>query len=43
MVAHVDTKATVAQVRTKLSTLDKKTMKDMDSDIERFNDYVLRH
>jgi hypothetical protein len=40
MVAHVDTRATVTQVRTKLSSLDK-TMKDMDSDIEKFNDYVL--
>jgi hypothetical protein len=40
MVAHVDTRATVTQVRTKLSTLDK-TMKDMDSDIEKFNDHVL--
>jgi hypothetical protein len=32
MVAHVDTRATVTQVRTKLSSLDK-TMKAMDSDI----------
>ena len=40
MVAHVDTRATVTQVRTKLSSLDK-TMKDMDSDIEKFNDHVL--
>ncbi len=40
MVAHVDTRATVTQVRTKLSSLDK-TMKDMDSDIEKINDYVL--
>jgi hypothetical protein len=40
MVAHVDTRATVTQVRTKLSSLDK-TMKDMDSEIEKFNDHVL--
>jgi hypothetical protein len=40
MVAHLDTRATVTQVRTKLSSLDK-TMKDMDSDIEKFNDHVL--
>jgi hypothetical protein len=40
MVAHVDTRATVTQVRTKLSSLDK-TMKDMDSDIQKFNDHVL--
>jgi hypothetical protein len=40
MVAHVDTRATVTQVRTKLSSLDK-TMKDMDSDIEKFIDHVL--
>jgi prefoldin subunit 5 len=40
MVAHVDTRATVTQVRTKLSSLDK-TMKDMESDIEKFNDHVL--
>ena len=39
MVAHLDTRATVTQVRTKLSSLDK-TMKDMDSDIEKFNDHV---
>ncbi len=39
LVAHVDTRATVTQVRTKLSSLDK-TMKDMDSDIEKFNDHV---
>ena len=30
----------LTQVRTKVSSLDK-TMKDMDSDIEKFNDYVL--
>jgi hypothetical protein len=40
MIAHVDTRATDTQVRTELSSLDK-TMKDMDSDIEKFNDYVL--
>ncbi|KAI2507335.1 hypothetical protein MHU86_7055 [Fragilaria crotonensis] len=40
LVAHVDTRATVTQVRTKLSSLDK-TMKDMDSDIEKFNDQYL--
>jgi hypothetical protein len=40
MVAHVDTRATVTQVRTKLSSLDK-TIKDMDSDIAKFNDHVL--
>ena len=34
VVAHVDTRATVTQVRTKLSSLDK-TMKDIDSDIEK--------
>jgi hypothetical protein len=40
MFAHVDTRATVTQGRTKLSSLDK-TMKDLHSDIEKFNDYVL--
>ena len=33
MVAHVETRARVTQVRTKLSSLDK-TMKDMDSDVQ---------
>jgi hypothetical protein len=40
MVSHVDTRATVTQVRTKLSSLDK-TMRDMDSDIDKFNDHVM--
>jgi hypothetical protein len=40
MVAHVERRASVTQVRTKLSSLYK-TMKDMDSDIEKFNDHVL--
>ncbi len=40
MVANVDTRAMVTQVRTKLFSLDK-TVKDMDSDIVKFNDHVL--
>ncbi len=40
MFAHVVTRATVAQGRTKLSSLDK-TIKDIHSDIKKFNDYVL--
>jgi hypothetical protein len=40
MVSHVDTRATITSVRTKLSSLDH-AMRDVDSDIELFNDYVL--
>ncbi|KAI2498352.1 hypothetical protein MHU86_9103 [Fragilaria crotonensis] len=40
MVSHVDTRATITSVRTKLSSLDH-AMRDIDSDIELFNDYVL--
>ncbi|KAI2490790.1 hypothetical protein MHU86_23788 [Fragilaria crotonensis] len=40
MVSHVDTRTTITSVRTKLSSLDH-AMRDIDSDIELFNDYVL--
>ena len=40
MVSHVDTRATITSVRTKLSSLDH-AMREQDSDIEAFNDYVL--
>ena len=40
MVSHVDTRATVTAVRTKLSSLDI-AMKEHDSDVEIFNNYVL--
>lgn len=40
MVSHVDTRATISSVRTKLSSLDK-SMREFDSDIEKFNDYVV--
>ena len=40
MVSHVDTRATVTSVRTKLSSLDQ-AMRDHDSNIELFNDYVI--
>ena len=40
MVSHVDTRATISSVRTKLSSLDK-SMRDFDSDIEKFNEYVV--
>jgi hypothetical protein len=40
MVSHVDTRATITSVRTKLSSLDH-AMRKQDSDIEAFNDYVL--
>ena len=40
MVSHVDTRATISSVRTKLSSLDK-SMRDFDSDIEKFNEYVI--
>ena len=40
MVSHVDTRATISSVRTKLSSLDK-SMRDYDSDIDKFNDYVV--
>ena len=38
MVSHVDTRATISSVRTKLSSLDK-SMREHDSDIEKFNEY----
>ena len=40
MVSHVDTRATITSVRTKLSSLDQ-AMRDHDSNIELFNDYVI--
>ena len=40
MVSHVDTRATITSVRTKLSNLDH-AMREQDSDIEHFNDYVI--
>ena len=40
MVSHVDTRATITSVRTKLSSLDH-AMREHDSDIELFNDYVI--
>lgn len=40
MVSHIDTRATVTQVRTKLSSLDR-MMKDVNSDVQQFNDQVL--
>ena len=40
MVSHVDTRSTVTMVRTKLSGLDL-AMREKDSDIEVFNDYVI--
>jgi hypothetical protein len=40
MVSHVDTRATVTAVRTKLSSLDK-AMRDHDSKVEDFNNHVL--
>ena len=40
MVSHIDTRATVTAVRTKLSNLDK-AMRDKDSDVEKFNEYVV--
>jgi hypothetical protein len=40
MVSHVDTRATITSVRTKLSSLDH-AMREHDSDIEAFNDYVI--
>ena len=40
MVSHVDTRATITSVRTKLSSLDH-AMREHDSDIEAFNDYIL--
>ena len=40
MVFHVDTRATISSVSTKLSSLDK-SMRDFDSDIEKFNEYVV--
>jgi hypothetical protein len=40
MVSHVDTRATITSVRTKLSSLDQ-AMRDHNSNIELFNDYVI--
>ena len=40
MVSHVDTRATVTAVRTKLSSLDS-AMREHDSDIQNFNNHVL--
>jgi hypothetical protein len=40
MVSHVDTRATITSVRTKLSSLDQ-AMREHDSNIELFNDYVI--
>lgn len=40
MVSHVDTRATITSVRTKLSSLDQ-AMRTHDSNIELFNDYVI--
>lgn len=40
MVSHVDTRATINSVRTKMSNLDQ-TMRNLESDIEKFNEYVI--
>jgi hypothetical protein len=40
MVSHVDTRATINSVRTKMSNLDQ-TMRSLESDIEKFNEYVI--
>ena len=40
MVSHVDTRATITSVRTKLSSLDQ-AMRNQESNIELFNDYVI--
>jgi prefoldin subunit 5 len=40
MVSHVDTRATINSVRTKMSNLDQ-TMRTLESDIEKFNEYVI--
>ena len=40
MVSHVDTRATINSVRTKMSNLDQ-TMRNLESDIEQFNEYVI--
>ena len=40
MVSHVDTRATITSVRTKLSSLDQ-AMREHESNIELFNDYVI--
>jgi hypothetical protein len=40
MVSHVDTRATVTAVRTKLSSLDR-AMRELESDVEKFKDHVL--
>jgi len=40
MVSHVDTRATITSVRTKLSSLDQ-AMRNHDSNIELFDDYVI--
>ena len=40
MVSHVDTRATITSVRTKLSSLDQ-AMRNHESNIELFNDYVI--
>jgi hypothetical protein len=41
MASHLDTRATISAVRTKLSNLDK-LMRDSESDVEKFNDQVIR-
>ena len=41
MVSHIDTRATITAVRTKLSNLDK-IMRDNESDVEKFNEQVVR-
>jgi hypothetical protein len=40
MVSHVDTRATINSVRTKMSSLDQ-SMRNLESDIEKFNEYVI--
>ena len=40
MVSHIDTRATISWVRTKMSSLDK-YMSECDSDINKFNEYVI--
>ena len=40
MVSHVDTRATITSVRTKLLSLDQ-AMRNHESNIELFNDYVI--
>ena len=40
MVSHIDTRATINSVRTKMSSLDQ-AMRTFDSDVEAFNKYVI--